>query len=224
MSLIDTSCPIAWPTIEETEATDDWEMVDLKGSHRRNGEPDVAVSCMQKSVSTPDFGLYTFEEESVSGTTVSSAAGDSFNDERDDLCVVVKNDSSAVIAGDTPIKVMKRVPSFKDAILLNAEECEKEVEAKKKSDMQNTRRTPTKRVPTFAVKKISRNAKSMTDLASLAEHEDEEVCGDTDAAEFYARKSKGSTARAIGSKLRPDEAKRRDYIIHKKNIQRAGNK
>ena len=41
--------------------------------------------------------------------------------------------------------------------------------------MQNTRRTPTKRVPTFAVKKISRNAKSMTDLASLAEHEDEEV-------------------------------------------------
>lgn len=221
MSLIDTNCPIAWPTIEETEATDDWEVVD-PSSFSSNKSRSGVDSRMPKSISTPDFGLYTFEEESFSNS------GDSANEESVDACVVVDDDngkSNGVIAGDTPIKVMKRVPSFKDAILLNAEECEKDAEAKKKQELQqSSRRTlPNKRVPTFAVKKISRNAKSMTDLASLAEG-DEDVCGDTDAAEFYARKSKGSSARASGIKLRPDEAKRREYIIYKKNMQRAGNR
>ena len=87
--------------------------------------------------------------------------------------------------------------------------------------------SPKKRVPTFSVRKIRRNAHSMTDLASLAEadHEDDEleVYGDADAPEFYARKSKGSTARANSTKLRPDEAKRREFILYKKNVQRARN-
>lgn len=230
MSMIDTNCPIAWPALDETQATDDWEVVDMIDQSPSKGVGvgvRAASSRIPKSISTPDFGNYdfVFEEESVATSVAGDESDVVVEDESEsDICVV---DTTTAIAGDSPVKVMKRVPSFKDAILLNAQECERlEAEAKKKEAM--TRRVPPKkRVPTFSVRKIRRNAHSMTDLASLAEadHEDDEleVNGDADAPEFYARKSKGSTARANSTKLRPDEAKRREFILYKKNVQRARN-
>ena len=47
-----------------------------------------------------------------------------------------------------------------------------------------------------------------------------DVLGDTDAMDFYHRKDKGSKGASNKKKLRPDEAKRKDIIMHKKDLQR----
>jgi len=49
---------------------------------------------------------------------------------------------------------------------------------------------------------------------------DGDVLGDTDAMDFYHRKDKGSKGASNKKKLRPDEAKRKDIIMHKKDLQR----
>merc|ERR1712232_1088642 len=96
--------------------------------------------------------------------------------------------------------------------------------------------------PRLVVKPVAkmtkRNSKSTGDLNSLlhsyatihededfgggvaAVQEDEEIMGDTDAQDFYAQKSKGGSSRANSKKIRPDEAKRLDIILHKKEEQR----
>mmetsp|Transcript_15136 Transcript_15136/g.22327 ORF Transcript_15136/g.22327 Transcript_15136/m.22327 type:complete len:211 (-) Transcript_15136:41-673(-) len=204
---METACPINWPTIEESRATDDWEIV-----------PE-SPSKLPKSVSTPDFGLYTFEDESIS-----CASNSVVIEEDEDVCVIKHDATAPSSVGENAVKV-KRVPSFKDAILLNAEETLKEEERRKAAAIEKSRSlTPQKgyRQPKFAIRKISRNFKSTGDLTSLIEHqeEEEEVLGATDASEFYARKSKGNVSRVNSTKLRPDEAKRREYIIYKKNVQR----
>ena len=49
---------------------------------------------------------------------------------------------------------------------------------------------------------------------------DGDILGDTDAMDFYHRKDKGSKGTSNKKKLRPDEAKRKDIIMHKKELQR----
>ena len=61
--------------------------------------------------------------------------------------------------------------------------------------------------------------KSCGDLLSLV-HEDEEVLGETDAEEYYGRKSAGAQGRRNGLKTRPDEAKRLQITMAKKQMQR----
>jgi len=46
------------------------------------------------------------------------------------------------------------------------------------------------------------------------------VLGDTDAMDFYHRKAKGSMSRSNGLKIRPDEAKRKEISMYKKDLQR----
>ena len=47
-----------------------------------------------------------------------------------------------------------------------------------------------------------------------------DVCGDTDAMDYYHRKDLGSKSTSNKKKLRPDEAKRKDIIMYKKEMQR----
>lgn len=68
---------------------------------------------------------------------------------------------------------------------------------------------------------IRRCSQSSPNLLGLI-HEDHEVMGDTDAMDFYHRKAKGAQGRASGLKLRPDEAKRKQYSVNKRNLQRQG--
>merc|ERR1740124_1270501 len=53
---------------------------------------------------------------------------------------------------------------------------------------------------------------------------EEEVLGETDALEYYNRKKSGRVGRSKGLRLRPDEAKRKDCIVAKKDAQRKGQK
>mmetsp|Transcript_18400 Transcript_18400/g.27587 ORF Transcript_18400/g.27587 Transcript_18400/m.27587 type:complete len:299 (-) Transcript_18400:53-949(-) len=154
-------------------------------------------------------------------------------------------DDTVLLSHKKGSSTMKKVPSFKDMILMNAKKIEeedqkkkaqlKELEEKRRKEAIQRRKTTRTRL---IVTPIKRCAKSTGDLRSLVIHEDEEgygggssagviheedeeeVLGCTDAMEYYNRKDFGRQGRANGRKIRPDEAKRKEMIIHKKNAQR----
>ena len=77
--------------------------------------------------------------------------------------------------------------------------------------------------PPSLIRRCSKSSPNLLSLMHTAVHEEEdeeEILGDTDAAEFYHRKSKGAQGRSNGMKLRPDEAKRKAYAVKKRNLQR----
>lgn len=169
--------------------------------------------------SSPDFGGIAFDDED-SGVT--SAVLVEKNDESSSFSIIDEEEESLV--------KVKRVPSFKDAILLNAQEIEQE---KKKERLELERREAAlsrqkQRLRSkLIVREIKRCAKSTPDLSSLVNclpkvEEDHEILGDTDATDYYARKSYGLTAYKSSRRLRIDEAKRKQYAINKRNSQRVG--
>jgi hypothetical protein len=86
-------------------------------------------------------------------------------------------------------------------------------------------------VPATTVRPMRRCSKSTGDLQSLCQDQNwldgaadddygPQPSGVCDTMEFFNRKALGSLARTNGLKLRPDEAKRRDFILLKKEQQR----
>lgn len=117
------------------------------------------------------------------------------------------------------------VLSFRDIILSHVQDLAQEVQQKPPPKQQTPR---TKIKPKFVIVKqksfLRRCSKSMNDLqqATTAHDDDEDmIVGDTDAMEYYHRKAKGHTGRKNGKKIRPDEAKRKDMSINKRQAQRA---
>lgn len=91
---METACPTNWPTIEESRATDDWEIV-----------PE-SPSGLPKSVSTPDFGHFSFEDESIS-----CASNSVIVEEDGDVCVI--NDVKAPgSVGENAVKVRELLLQF----------------------------------------------------------------------------------------------------------------
>ena len=82
--------------------------------------------------------------------------------------------------------------------------------------------------PTFVVTPIKRASKSTGDLLGLLhdgvelddDGDDEAILGDSDAMEYYGRKSAGAMNRKNGRKSRPDEAKRLQMTMAKKADQK----
>jgi len=256
-----------WPKLGESKASDDvsppnlttdndeWEFVSedsSSSSSSSNGNNDdgrieslaMNPKILHHCASTPDLNQYESydpkeeEEESFDHCSMGVDAQS------------VVSESSHVLVSHTDKPLTRRVPSFKDAILLNAQETKREEAdaAKRREHAQRMLRKEAlaKRCkPRLVVKPVAkmtkRNSKSTGDLNSLlhsyatihededfggggggfaAVQEDEEIMGDTDAQDFYAQKSKGGSSRANSKKIRPDEAKRLDIILHKKEEQR----
>lgn len=240
---------------------DEWENLSSrecngneKGTSETEVRPVTAVPIndprtLHRCTSTPEFSKLRDEDDSyVLDCTTSSV--DAFSVASGDAVLLTKrNDNGGIGMGMGKGTGMKKVPSFKDIIMLNAQARE-EADRKQKEQLQEHQERLRKEAsqrrkksrPRLVVNPIKRCAKSTGDLRSMVivEEEDdghgcygggggvvggdsimeEEILGDTDASEFYNRKQKGSTSRQNGKKLRPDEAKRKDFIIHKKEAQR----
>lgn len=211
----------------------------------------VREKTLPHCVSTPDFGQFEICSSSESSSTCGDRVDDNTDvitavtqessvvfirprDRADDNVTTATAESSVVvieppsvvpIAGDKAVNI-RRVPSFKDAVLLNSQEKSKEEQlALKQRAIASMRKKP-KVKPKFVVQEIRRCAKSTGDLRSLArieddEDENDEDPGACDGEEFYARKQHGDTSWKNGLKIRPDEAKRKAMIICKKDAQRA---
>lgn len=204
------SGPGAAPSTNTTaaEAGDDWEMLSPMGSGdvvATDGEEVVVMPprcslTRHNSVSAPDL-------RELDGDDVSSSV------------VMVSNPpsiaSSAVVVNN-PWGAKNKV-SFRDAIMSPS----KHAPATPTAAVAPKPRIKNKVKPRYVVTPIKRCAKSTGDLLALAEEdEDDGPMGAEDAEEYYNRKAHGAHGRSNGLKQRPDEAKRKQMIVQKKNVQR----
>ena len=222
---------------------DDWEMLSPDGVSAEEEPADNSVVV----VKTPPHPQCLMRKNSVSAPDLreleEAAAASEESEQEDDVSSSVVMVSSQATDADTaasgsvvvvphrnhPWGNDKNKVSFKDAILAPSKHAHHGASgaAKKKKHHGTTTDTggKSKFKTRFVVTPIKRCAKSTGDLLSLAEQEHEEEedllpMGETDAIEYYQRKSHGAHGRTNGLKQRPDEAKRKEMIVNKKNMQR----
>eukprot|EP00546_Thalassionema_frauenfeldii_P012776 CAMPEP_0178913930 /NCGR_PEP_ID=MMETSP0786-20121207/11125_1 /TAXON_ID=186022 /ORGANISM="Thalassionema frauenfeldii, Strain CCMP 1798" /LENGTH=193 /DNA_ID=CAMNT_0020586745 /DNA_START=277 /DNA_END=858 /DNA_ORIENTATION=- len=109
------------------------------------------------------------------------------------------------------------VPSFREKLLTKVKKEEKEEDV-----IEESPKPKAKTRPTFVVTPIRRCSMSSPNLRAFGNFDEssEEILGETDAMEYYHRKASGYNGRKNGMKVRPDEAKRLDMILQKKDMQR----
>jgi len=211
---------------------DDWEMTDHSQSSSKNNTVNILHHCQ----SSPNFEtvlendeeavlieIDNREREEDGGTSITSSS-----------IVMVSGPASvlseSVWCGASPSKV-----SFRDVILK-----EKQVQSNC-TGTEEKRQVQQKKKTKFVVTPIQRCAKSTGDLKSLARiaegHGEADynmyddggggggggggiILGETDAELFYNRKAQGRLGRTNGKKIRPDEKKRLQMTMAKKNDQR----
>jgi hypothetical protein len=180
---------------------------------------------LRHSASSPDLRQLQYRHLSEVGEEEDG------NDEDCDEGSEAVDASFALISGPGSVMSFSSGVSFRDAILSPgaAETISEDGPAPSSppsgqpADSSLCRSDPRKprARPRFVVKPIRRCSKSTGDLQSLAEV-DEEAAGHSDAMEFYHRKALGAKGRANGLKIRPDELKRKQFTIQKKQMQRQG--
>lgn len=175
----------------------------------------VNPKCLLHSQSSPNLRDYTIEESDSDSEFEHVEAQVSQDD--------ASSDYSLVSGPPSVNSIWSSRISFKDALL------KKEDEDAPASIPENSADAPSKKPhgqrikkikPKFVVQEVTpmKHAKSMGDLSKLDE---DDVMGDTDAHEYYSRKAQGSLGRRNGRKQRPDEKKRLEMSMNKKNAQRA---
>jgi hypothetical protein len=211
---------VVWNDVGEPIDQEDWELLaddddddkEGKEAHINNETKDetpvvqvVNRKILRHAQSSPNLHR-AFDMEAV------------MEDDDDDA-----SGSFAMISGPGSVMSMSSNFSFRDAILSPGAAASTSTEDEQAAGAALKIRQARPRVkPRFVVKKpMKRCIKSTGDLKSLVIQEDEEVIGASDAMEFYHRKALGVQTRKNGLKLRPDEAKRKQMIMHKKGLQRS---
>jgi hypothetical protein len=220
--------PMEFPGLHPKE--DEWELVSpsqvkfelTESQHSQNSNSKMLFH----SQSSPNLRDYVIEEQS----------SDSENGEYDEAAAskttTTQDDASSsfsLVSGPPSVNsIWSSRISFKDALLKKDESSSTIPEQQQQQEPSNNKKKHThlrrirKVKPKFVVAAVTpiKHAKSTGDLSNLLEEEDE-IVGDTDAHEYYSRKAQGSLGRINGRKQRPDEAKRLEITMNKKNLQRA---
>lgn len=136
----------------------------------------------------------------------------------------------------------KEVQNEQERILIHRQQ----IKEKLQKEAMRRRKTNKPKLVVSPIKRCARSTGDLTKLMSIQEGDDkfqdtvadggsistssfiqnqtpiheEEVMGETDAEEFYNYKSMGSVSRKNSLKIRPDEAKRKQFIMHKRGSQR----
>jgi hypothetical protein len=206
-----------WPRLDgQSGEGDDWELLTPEEPQNEKGNEGQQIvviethhaKTLKHAASSPDFRHFGF---------LDAVTEDDKN----------KDDSSSfsMISGPRSEISVSSTFSFRDAIMSKAanSECNSEDQTPTSPNPKVQRQRSTFK-PKFVVKPVKRCAKSTGDLQSLGMiNEEEEALGATDAMEFYNRKAVGAKNRSNGLKLRPDEAKRLEITMSKKNEQRRSN-
>lgn len=187
--------------------------------------------CLKHAQSTPDFRHYdTIMEESdidAEAVLIESYGEDENEDDVGSLAsssIVMVSGPSSVISSQSSWSASPKV-SFRDAIMKpQTTDSENHTTTGKGSEEQGRQQKTLRKKPKFVVKPIRRCSKSTGDLQSLTriaeDGEDDLVLGDTDAELYYNQKAQGKLGRKNGRKTRPDEAKRLQISMAKKDDQR----
>lgn len=199
---------------------------------------------MRHSVSSPNFSSVMLGSTSTVLLSNSASLGMVAEEEDDDNFSLVAGPASVLSSASTTTTM---TISFRDmaasSIMTTQSEpgCTTSLTVATRQKQRSTIRSKYVVVPSPMGKGsgMRRCSKSTGDLQNLClnfegNHNTYDIgssstgaCGDDsnedhhhDAMEFYNRKLLGSSSRINGLKLRPDEAKRRDMILHKKAHQR----
>lgn len=204
-----------WPALDskaDPHQQDEWELVSPAEGIAHSQKAGSGRRQLRHCESSPDFRLYHLVEED-------SVDGDADEVILENTSIVGQDDSSAVLVSAPP-SVASTVSkfSFRDAILQNNHVGHGTSGQQTPSAVSEQPRVR-KNKPKYVVKPIKRCARSAPDLHALLE-EDDDILGDTDAGDYYARKAHGMSGRVNGLKSRPDEKKRLEITMAKKNLQR----
>jgi hypothetical protein len=179
---------------------------------------------LRRSASSPDMRQLHYRHLAEIGEEDEENDDDS-DDEGSDT-FDAEASSFAVLSGPGSVVSFASGVSFRDVILSSPGAAAASDTATGPTHGQNRRdllprsepRKPRSR-PRIVVQPIRRCSKSTGDLQSLAEV-DEDAAGHSDAMDFYNRKWLGAKGRANGLKMRPDELKRKQFTMQKKEMQR----
>ena len=214
---------------ESKESEEGWELLSAESSEAENdvmpgektdAQTDEATSSMPTKAnpkmlhhcnSSPDLRVFAH----IFGD-------DDDDDDDDDPEEGTKEDSSFAMVSNvgSVVSWASGQRSFRDAFLSSPIREDKEQinpEPVAPSTVPRPFRKP--KIVVQAPALMRRCSKSSPNLLGMI-HEDEEILGETDAGDYYYRKSKGAQGRTNGLKLRPDEAKRKAYSVNKRNLQR----
>ncbi len=204
-----------------------------QGGMKRNDSTENKPLCLKHAQSTPDLRHYKpILEESFDDS--GAVLVESYEDENEDgigslasSSIVMVSGPSSVVSSQSCWSTSSKI-SFRDAIMKEqTQESNNEGSTETDSQQETKPLKTVRKKPKFVVKQISRCSKSTGDLQSLAriaEHDDpydeDLVLGETDAQLYYSQKAQGKLGRKNGRKIRPDEAKRLQITMAKKDDQR----
>jgi hypothetical protein len=231
-----------WPTLTEAKHdNEDWEMLRQECPTSPNtdhtsfeivvDDEEQEEELEQKPASKPKEIRHCVSSPNLSSMTASFAVLNSLDAVAED-----ESDAFSLISGPASVMTASTgmMVSFRDAMLASSPVRLSAAETARccgpttsNQQRQRSRKIQPRFVVVASPPSMRRGSKSTGDLQSLAAaalmDEDEEV-GDggacCDTMEFHHRKALGSASRSNGLKLRPDEAKRRAMIMHKKELQR----
>jgi hypothetical protein len=218
-----------WPSLDPSSTTaTDWEMLMHHDDEDEFGVDDefVPVSLTDSMPSSPiddddDDVIEIHDHDELQGTGNEMLEDASFS--------LVSGPGSVYSVSThamTTVGTLKHGMTFRDAILQSSTTTTTSDALSvytESEPMKPTRWTS----PRFVVKPIRRQCRpyANTRLAPAIEEEldedgDEDSVGAAYASEIYQPKSAGERRRMVANKLRPDEAKRLQMIMHKKALQR----
>lgn len=208
--------PIEFPELHPKE--DEWELVpppqvkfELTDS-QQNSNPKALLHS-QSSPNLRDYVIEESESENEEDKEASTAQPNGHDD---------ASSSFTLVSGPPSVNsIWSSRISFKD-VLLKKDEAPSTIPGRERKQETKKHLPRIKKVkPKFIVAAVTpmKHAKSTGDLSKFLN--DDDVMGDTDAHEYYSRKAQGSLGRKNGRKLRPDEKKRLEITMNKKNLQRA---
>lgn len=208
---------------------------EMKEAENRTNEANSTKGkslCVKHYPSTPDFRHYdTILEESyddLGGVLVESYE----EGENEDGVGSLASSSIVMVSGPPSVvsshSVWSTKISFRDAIMKEKGQETKDQDPNEVDQQQEVKSPKTmKKRPKFIVTPIKRCSKSTGDLQSLARiaenddhYGDDLILGETDAQMYYNQKAQGKLGRKNGRKVRPDEAKRLQITMAKKEDQR----
>lgn len=211
--------PLEFPelTPQDNSGDEEWELVpkvqfELTDAQQSQKVKKSNPKMLLHSQSSPNLRDYVIEE---------SDSEDDFSEVA--LSKATQDDASSfsmLSSSPSVNSIWSSRISFKDALLKKDESVQAVPENKSTKHHHHHQPRIKKVKPQFVVATVApiKHAKSTGDLSTLLE---EDILGDTDASDFYARKAHGSLGRKNAKKIRPDEAKRLEMTMNKKNSQRA---
>lgn len=225
---------IVEPLRKEMERTD---ARDGNRTSQRNSTEDKPL-CLKHAHSTPDFHHYsTILEESYDDT--GAVLVNSYDENEDGVgslassSIVMVSGPSSVVSTQSCWSTSSKI-SFRDAIMKEQTQETKEADEPDSQEQPKPAKIVRKK-PKFVVKPIRRCSKSTGDLQALARiaenddyysggcgdpYNDDHILGESDAQLYYNQKAQGKLGRKNGRKVRPDEAKRLQITMAKKDDQR----